>query len=84
MRRLLRRIFGLDLRTGSDIVTDSLAQFQTIVGDLNTGIQLLDTDIEANQERVARIKAENRELGDKKAQAITFRKGLENLLNGTV
>ena len=50
--------------------------------DLTTGIDLLDENIDSNQRIVASLKAENTELGSKKAQAIILRKGLENLLDG--
>lgn len=82
MRKSLRKLFGLDSRTGTDIVNDVLEQFTTMTTDLAMGIDLLDENIDSNQRIVESLKAENTKLGSKKVQAIAFRKGLENLLNG--
>lgn len=70
--------------SGTNIVDDVLKQSTTMTTNLTTGIDLLDENIDSNQCIVESLKAENVKLGSKKVQAITFRKGLENLLNGIV
>ena len=69
--------------SGTNIVDGVLEQFTTMTTDLTKGIELLDENIESNQHIVESLKAENTKLGSKKVQAIAFRKGLENLLDGS-
>lgn len=68
--------------SGTNIVDGVLEQFTTMTTDLTKGIELLDENIDSNQRIVESLRAENTKLGSKKVQAIMFRKGLENLLNG--
>lgn len=70
--------------SGTNIVDSVLEQFTTMTTDLTKGIELLDENIDSNQRIVESLKAENTKLGSKKVQAITFRKGLENLLSGVL
>lgn len=68
--------------TGTELVDAQLLQFNSIVDNLDIGIDLIDSDIVDNQVEIKKLEEANKVLGWKKVEALTFKCGLENLLSG--
>lgn len=82
--KMLKRIYNylFCIRTGTEIINEQIRMFKDMVDNLADGIDLIDEDIVTNQVEIHRLKAVNKELGDKKAEALTFKQGLSKLLKG--
>ena len=80
----IKSLFSCGCKTGSEIVTEVVEQFTALETKLWQGIELIDGDIKRNQELVDELKEQNRVLGEAKVKGILLRRGLENLLSGTV